>query len=186
MVSLTSLWMPIVLSAVLVFVLSFVANVVLPYHRSDFSQLPSEDEVMEGLRKFNIPPGDYVMPHVAKPADMQLPAYQEKLSSGPVAMMTVMPNGPFAMGTQLAQWFVYCVLMSIIAGYVGSRAVVPGASYLEVFRFVGVTAFAAYSLALWQDSIWYKRRWSTTIKSNVDGLVYALTTAGVFGWLWPN
>ena len=186
MVSLTSLWMPIVLSAVLVFLLSWLVHTVLPYHRSDYGQVPTEDAVMDALRQFNIPPGDYMMPRAMAMADMKSPAFQEKMNKGPVAMFTVMPTGPFAMGAQLAQWFVYCVVVSIIAAYVGSRAVVPGASYLEVFRFVGVTAFASYSLALWQDSIWYKRKWSTTLKSNVDGLLYGLVTAGTFGWLWPN
>jgi hypothetical protein len=55
-----------------------------------------------------------------------------------------------------------------------------------VFRFAGTTAFIGYSVALWQMSIWYRRAWSTTIKATVDGLIYALLTAGVFGWLWPR
>lgn len=42
----------------------------------------------------------------------------------------------------------------------------------------------AASLA--QNSIWYSRKWSSTLKSMFDGLVYGLLTAGVFGWLWPG
>ena len=61
-----------------------------------------------------------------------------------------------------------------------------GESYLHVFRFAGVTAFAGYSLGGWQESIWYQRKLSTTIKNTIDGLIYALFTAGVFGWLWPR
>jgi hypothetical protein len=61
-----------------------------------------------------------------------------------------------------------------------------GSPYLAVFRFVGVTAFIGYSVALWQMSIWYHRSWSTTAKATVDGLIYALLTAGTFGWLWPR
>ena len=53
------------------------------------------------------------------------------------------------------------------------------------FRFVGCTAFIGYAVALWQNSIWFKRKWSTTAKNTFDGLVYALLTAGTFGWLWP-
>ena len=40
-------------------------------------------------------------------------------------------------------------------------------------------------LALWQISIWYHRSWATTIRSTIDGLIYAALTAGFFGWLWP-
>jgi hypothetical protein len=35
-------------------------------------------------------------------------------------------------------------------------------------------------------SIWYSRAWINTIKSTIDGLIYALLTAGTFGWLWPR
>ena len=55
-----------------------------------------------------------------------------------------------------------------------------------MFRFVGASAFLAYTVALWQNSIWLKRAWSSTLKHTFDGLVYALVTAGTFGWLWPR
>jgi hypothetical protein len=186
MVSLTSLWMPILLSAVAVFIVSSVIHMVLAYHRSDHAKLPSEDAVMDALRPFNIPPGDYMMPCSSGPAEMKSPAFLEKFNKGPVAVMTVLPTGQWRMGAQLAQWFVYLLVVGTIAAYVASRAVTPGAPYLEVFRFVGTTAFAAYGLALWQNSIWYKKKWSATIKSTFDALLYGLVTAGVFGWLWPN
>jgi hypothetical protein len=57
---------------------------------------------------------------------------------------------------------------------------------LRVFRFIGAAAFMGYSFALWQMSIWYNRAWSSTIKSTIDGLIYACLTAGTFGWLWPR
>ena len=100
--------------------------------------------------------------------------------------MTVMESGPVSMGPSLAQWFLYCVVVGVFAAYVAGRALEPGAHYLKVFRFAGVTAFVGYSLALWQNTIWYKRAWTTTLKANVDGLVYGLLTAGTFGWLWPK
>jgi hypothetical protein len=55
-----------------------------------------------------------------------------------------------------------------------------------VFRFAGTTAFLGYAFALAHDSIWFKRRWSTTVKFLFDGLLYGLLTAGTFGWLWPR
>lgn len=141
---------------------------------------------MDALRKFNIPPGEYVMPRAGTMKDMSTPEFIEKAERGPVALMTVMPSGPPAMGASLVQWFVYCVVVGVFAAYIAGRALGPGAEYLDVFRFAGTTAFAGYALALWQNSIWYKRAWSTTLKSTVDGLVYALVTAGTLGWLWPG
>jgi len=186
MVSIASLWLPIVLSAIFAFILSSVIHMFLTYHRSDVTGVPQEDQVMSALRGFNIPPGDYMIPHAEGMEGMKSPEFQEKLAKGPVAIVTVLPNGPFNMGKSLTQWFVYCLVVSVFAAYVTSRAVDPGEPYLAVFRFAGATAFAGYGLALFQNSIWWNRKWSATLKSVFDALLYALVTAGTFGWLWPS
>lgn len=186
MVSIVSLWIPILLSAVIVFVASSIIHMFLNYHRNDFGRVPSEDEVMEALRKFNIPPGDYVIPCAGSSEAMKSPEFKEKTAKGPVAFMTVFKGPDFSMGKSLVQWFIYCVVIGVIAAYITGRAVGPGAEYLAVFRFVGCTAFVCHAMALLHNSIWFKRKWSTTLKSMFDGLVYALLTAGTFGWLWPD
>lgn len=185
MVSITALWLPILLSAVIVFIVSSIIHMVLGYHKSDFASLPSEKKVSDALREFNIPPGEYVMPKAESAGDMKSPEYQEKLAKGPVAFMTFMPNGQSSMTSSLIQWFVFTLVVGIFAAYVTGRIYGPDANYLDVFRFSGTTAFLGYSLAQVQDSIWYHRKWSTTFKHVFDGLVYALLTAGTFGWLWP-
>ena len=60
-----------------------------------------------------------------------------------------------------------------------------GSDYLVVFRVVGTSSFMAYGLANLVDSVWKAQPWGTTVRHTVDGLVYSLLTAGVFGWLWP-
>jgi hypothetical protein len=107
------------------------------------------------------------------------------VNEGPNLVLTVMPSGPFSMRRNLLQWFLYCSAISLFAGYIASRALPVGAEYMPVFRFTGTTAFLGYSAALWQMSIWYRRAWPTTVKATIDGLIYALLTAGTFGWLWP-
>ena len=186
MTSLMSLWLPILLSAVFVFVASSIIHMMLRWHRSDYRPVPEEARVMDALRPFAIPPGDYMVPCPASPEEMRSPAFAERLRQGPVMVVTVLPNGNTNMARNLALWFVYLVVVSVFAAYIASRALEPAAGYLRVFRFVGATAFIGYSLALWQMSIWYRRDWSTTIKSTIDGLIYAGLTAGVFGWLWPG
>lgn len=186
MVPVMSLWIPILVGAVLVFIASSVIHMVLKYHNNDFRKLPDEDAVANALRPLNIPPGEYVLPHAGGAEAMKSPEYQEKLNKGPVAMMNVMPNGQWSMGSSLVQWFLYSIVVGIFAAYVAGRALGPGAPYLEVFRFSGTAAFLGYTLALAQTSIWYRRAWSTTLKSMFDGLIYALLTAGAFGWLWPT
>lgn len=186
MVTVTALWLPILLAAVLVFVASSVIHMFLTYHRSDYRQLPREDEVMSALRPFAIPPGEYIVPHAGSMDAMKSPEYADKVTKGPVAFLTVLPNAMPTMGKSLAQWFLYCVVIGIFAAYVTGRALGPGVTYLEVFRFAGVTAFLGYTVALWQQSIWWHRGWMQTLKHTFDGLVYALLTAGVFGWRWPG
>ncbi len=185
MVPVLSLWLPVVVSAVLVFLTSSVIHMLLTYHRNDFGKLPDEDATMEALGKFNIPPGEYVVPYAGSTKNMQSPEFIEKANRGPVAFMTVMPNGIPGMGKSLMQWFAYCLLVGVFSGYIAGCALGAGAPYLAVFRFAGCTAFACYAVALLQNSIWYKRAWSVTLKSSFDGLIYALVTAGAFGWLWP-
>ena len=186
MVSLPSLWLPILLSAVFVFLVSTIIHMFLPYHRADFRKLPSEPEVQEALRKFNIPPGDYMLPCPSGPEGMRSQEFLDRRNQGPVAVMTVMKSGPVSMGRNLSQWFVYCVIVSVFAAYIAGRALEAGTPYLRVFRFAGATAFIGYAVALWQDSIWFKKAWGTTARHTFDGLVYGLVTAGTFGWLWPR
>jgi hypothetical protein len=186
MVPVTSLWMPIVLSAVLVFIVSSIMHMVLTYHRTDLRKLPNEDQAMDVLRSLNIAPGDYAVPCAGSPDAMRTPEFVAKMQKGPILLMTVMPAGAMSMGKSLALWFVYSIVVGVFSGYIAGRALAPGASYLDVFRFVGATAFMGYGLALAQMSIWYHRRWATTLKSIFDGLVFGLFTAGSFGWLWPR
>jgi hypothetical protein len=186
MTSLTALWLPILLSAIAAFVASSIIHMVLPWHKSDYPSLPNEDAVRQALGPLRIPPGDYIVPRPASRQDLGSPGFQKKMEAGPVLVMTVRPNGKMSMGRNLGMWFVYCLVVSYFAAYIASRALAPGADYLQVFRFAGATAFIGYSLALWQMSIWYNRAWSSTIKSTVDGLVYACLSAGFFGWLWPR
>jgi hypothetical protein len=141
---------------------------------------------MDALRPLAIPPGDYVMPRPASAQEMKSPEYVQKRTRGPVVIMTVLPSGPVTMGKQLVLWFIFCVVVGIFAAYVASSTLAPGTLYPKVFQVVGTTAFIGYVLALWPISIWYGRRWSSTVRSSIDGLVYALLTAGVFGWLWPQ
>lgn len=185
MVSIMSLWVPILLSAVAVFLASSVIHMVLGYHGSDFQKLPNEEGVMDALRPFAIPPGQYNMPKADNMKHMGDPDFVARMEAGPMAMMTVLPNGAPKMGGQLGQWFLYSVVVGIFAAYIAGHALGPGAHYLAVFRFVGATAFFCYVVSGWAESIWYKRPWSNTAKNTFDGLVYACLTAGVFGWLWP-
>lgn len=184
MVPVFSLWLPILVSAVLVFVASSLIHMLLKYHASDHRQVPNEAVLADVLRPLE--PGQYTVPYASSMKEMGEPEYMEKMKRGPIAIITMRRPGSAGIGPSLAAWFVFSLAVSIFAAYVAGRALGPGADYLAVFRFTGTAALLAYAVGGWQESIWYGRPWSTTVKNTVDGIIYAVVTAGAFGWLWPG
>jgi hypothetical protein len=186
MTGLDVLWLPILLAAVIVFVASSIIHMGPFWHRGDYPKVADQDRLLDALRPFLPPPGDYLLPRANNMKEMRTPEHMEKLAKGPVVMLTVFPKGPFSMSRNLVQWFVYTLVVSFFTAYITGRALPPGTSYLHVFQIAGASAFVGYSLALVQMSIWYRRGWNLTIKALFDGLIYGLLTAGTFGWLWPH
>jgi len=185
MTSLASLWLPILVSSVFVFIVSSIIHMATPWHKNEYPKLPDEDRFRNAVGPLAIPPGDYMVPRCSAMKEMSSPEMKEKMDKGPNMVLTVLPNGQITMGKPLVLWFVYSVVVSIFAAYVATRALPAAASYLAVFRFAGVTAFVGYTLALWQMVIWYNRSTAATLRGTIDGLIYACVTAGAFGWLWP-
>ena len=186
MVGMRGLWIPIVLSAVIVFFTSFIIHMVLPWHKGDYPPVPDEDKLMDALRPFNLAPGDYMVPRPKGPADMKTPEFKAKMERGPKVVMTVMPNGSGGMGASLAQWFVYLLVVSAFSALIGGRSMHAGTDWHHVFHMIAVVAFLGYVPALWQMTIWYRRGLMLTLRSSIDGLIYAAITGGVFVWLWPR
>jgi len=186
MVSLSSLWLPILLSAVAVFIASSVIHMVVRWHDHDYAKLPQEDSIVEAIRSSGASPGEYLFPCADDPADnMRSPEIREKWARGPAGMLRIYPAGQVNMGKNLVHWFLYCVVVGLFAGYLGAATLGPGTEYLRVFQVVGTAAFLAYAGAIWHDVIWFGARPANALRSIVDGLLYGLLTAGVFGWLWP-
>jgi hypothetical protein len=186
MVSLGSLWLPILLSAGLVFIVSAVVHMVLKYHNKDYSRLPNEDAVRAAIRGGNPAPAQYVLPYCPEMKQMQTPEMKQKFTDGPVAVLNVLRPGVPSMGRPLTQWFIFSLIVSLFVAYVAAQAIPPGARYLHVFRVVGATAFLAYAAGQVPAAIWMGKPWRVAWKEVFDGLLYGLVTAGTFGWLWPR
>ena len=184
MVSLGSLWLPILLSAVAVFVGSSVVWMLLPYHDADFGGLPDEEAVRDALASPDLTPGQYHVPYAPDREAYGSEEIQRKFEEGPVAVITVM-DGPPDMGRQFAGWFLYSLGVGVLTAYVAGRTLPAGAEYLDVFQITGTVAWASYGLAYVGDAIWFGRPWGFSLKMVFDALLYGLLTAGVFGWLWP-
>ena len=183
MVSLLDLWLPILLSAVLVFVASSVIHMALRWHSADFKKLPAEDAVMDALRPFDLAPGDYAAPLPQSMAQMGSPEFKAKTARGPSFALTVLANS--SIGRNLVKWFFYCIVVGLFTAYAASLVLPAGAPYMTVFRVTSTVTFVGYALAIWQSWIWYSRSLGATVRTTVDGLMYALVTGGSFAWLWP-
>jgi hypothetical protein len=186
MVSLGSLWLPILVSAVLVFLVSAIIHMVLKYHNKDYTRLPNEDAVRAAIRAGNPPAAQYVIPYCSDMKDMEKPEMKQKYIDGPVAVMNVMRPGVPKMGKYLIQWFIFTLVVSFFIAYVAAHCLGPGAEYLRVFQVVGAVGFLAYGMGQVPAAIWMGKPWKIAWKELFDGLVYGLVTAGTFGWLWPN
>jgi hypothetical protein len=179
------LWLPILLSAVFVFVMSSILHMVLPFHKGDYKKLPGEEKVLAEMRAQGVQRGHYTFPCPGSMKEMCSPEMIEKYKQGPVGHMIILPSGPPTMGKCLTLWFLYSVLVSFLVAYVASFTVDYGAEYLTVFRLTGTVAVIAYAVGVLCDSIWKGQSWTITLKFVFDGVVYGLVTAGTFSWLWP-
>jgi len=186
MVSLGALWLPVLLSAVLVFLTSFLIHMVLRYHSSDYTPLPNEEAVRTAIRSGNPAPAQYIIPYCANPKDMAAPDMQRKFVEGPVAVLNLKRPGPPTMGPSLVQWFVFTLVVSFFVAYIACHTLQPGTEYLAVFRVVGAVGFLAYAAGQLPAAIWMGKPWRAAWKEAFDGLLYGLVTAGTFGWLWPR
>lgn len=184
-VPLTALWLPILLSAVFVFVASSIMHMVLPYHKSDYQKLPDEDKVRDVLRSVSVQRGLYMFPHCSH-EQMKSPETAAKFKQGPVGTLTILPSAPPNMGKYLGLWFAFCLVVGVFAAYLAGRTLAPGTHYLQVFRVAGTAAFLAYGVGNLANGIWKGLPWSVVIKEVIDGLVFALLTGGTFGWRWPH
>ncbi len=184
MVSIMDLWLPVLLSGVVVFIASALAWTVMPHHKPEWNKAPIEDEILAGIKNSNVAPGQYMFPYVECGKDMQDPDNKARWEAGPWGSLIVFPGLP-SMGRNMGLSFVFYIFVSVVVAYVCTIGLQQGAEYMQVFQLAGVTAFAAYGLGGIPTGIWFGAPMRTFITNAFDALVYALLTAGLFGWLWP-
>ena len=185
LVALTALWLPVLLAAVFVFIASSVIHMVLPYHKSSYRKFSGEDQIRAVIRASNPSPGLYNIPFCTQ-KDMNSDEMKAKFTEGPVGHVIIRPNGAVFLPAFLIQWFVFCLVVGFFAAYLAAPTVNHGAPYRHVFRVVGSAAFLAYCIGGLSNGIWKGFPWKMVILEAFYGLIYALLTAGTFGWLLPR
>ena len=185
MVSLLQLWLPIVLSAVGVFIASSILHMMLRFwHLADYNGFANEDEVGAAIREGSPKPGMYMLPFCTM-ENAKDPETKRKFDQGPVGIMFLRGNGMANMGVTLAQWFVFVVVVSVFVAYVATTTLSTGMDPMLVFSVTGTVAFMAYAFAVFPYGIWWGQPWKAVFKDAVDGLIYGVITGGLFAWLGP-
>ena len=120
MLSLSALWICILVATVLVFVVSSVLHMMLPIHKGDYRKLPKEAELLTAMRTHGVAPGTYSFPFPDSMKDMASPEMIEKYKQGPVGTVTVLPNGVPAIAKSLVLWLLYLAIVSIFVAYLAT------------------------------------------------------------------
>jgi hypothetical protein len=179
------LWLPILLSAVIVWIISAVVWMALPHHKRDFIALPDEDSFMDAVRKSGIKPGNYIFPDFRDSKAMKSEKMQKALSEGPVGHLSVWQT-PLTMGSKMVATFVVYLVVSTLIAYL-TRVALPGAApFAKVFQVAATAGILAYCFAFIPNAVWFGSYKRTIAANIVDGIVYGLITGAIFAWRWPQ
>ena len=179
---LVALWLPILVATVVLWVLSFVAWVVLPHHFGDFKKLDSENEMMELVKQANIPAGNYMFPYSGTKPEQDSKEYQDRYTEGPRGTLNVynMPN----MGINMAQTILYFLITSLTIACITNVACPAGdaeTDFMKVFRIAGTIGVLTYASSGVLHKIWFKaKQWTDML----DGAVYGVALGLIFAALW--
>ena len=184
MIDIVSLGLPILLSAICVWIASAIIWMLLPHHKSDFKGFPDEDATRNALLPQDLAPGQYNIPHLTSRGELRKPEVIKKFEEGPAGFFTIVPKGLPKMGKSMILSLLYYIVIGVFVAYIGGRTLYPSGESLEVFKVTGTVAWLAYGWGIIPEAIWFGRPWSAIIKHLIDTFIYAIITAIIFSWLW--
>jgi hypothetical protein len=185
MSDLPQIWLPILLTAVFIFIASSLIHMAFKWHNSDYKKLPNEDEVRAAIRAGNPDPGMYVFPHCMDMKEMQGEAMKKKYNEGPIGFLTLRKNGVHSMGPMLLQWFLFTLLVAAVAGLLVLQCVGLHAHTHVAGHLVGMVTFLTYAGGSVSNGIWMGKSWGSVAKDVLDALIYATISAFTSIYFWP-
>ena len=183
--AIASLWLPVLVAAIAVFLASSLVHMVLRWHHNDYQRIGNEDAVRAALREGGSGPGQYMTPWCEGMKAANQEPMLSKFREGPIATITLMKTGKPDMGPMLARWFLLNLVLAAAIGAIVLQVYGPGADPRYAGHLAGLITLLAYGAGSIQQSIWMGKVWSTTAKDLLDALIYGVVTALVFMWLWP-
>jgi hypothetical protein len=185
MAFLAQLWLPIVVSAVVVFILSAATHMALPWRKKEWGRFAGQDALQASIT--GLAPGQYSFPVCPDPKEPAMgKEWMARWEKGPSGWLVVAAPGPMTMGKMLAQTFLVYLAVSFLVAYVASLSLGPTTPALTIVRVTSTVGLLAHGVGTIFNSIWYHRPWRVYAMDLFDAVVYAFAMAGVFGWLWPR
>jgi hypothetical protein len=184
MTYLARLWLPIVVSGVVVFILSAASHMILPWRKKEWARLDGQDRLQAALG--GAAPGSYAFPAAPDRKENMGKEWLERWAKGPSGWLTVAPAGPVRMGRNLALSFLAFVGVSFLTAYVASLSLGPATPALAVVRLFSTVGVLAYAVGPIFNSIWYHRPWRAYASDLLDAFIFGFAMAGVFAALWPR
>jgi len=185
MSELPQLWLPILTTAVFVFIASSLIHMVFKWHNADYKKIANEDDVRNVLRASPLAPGQYVLPHCQDMKDMQTEGMMQKYREGPVGLLVILANGTPNMGKLLSQWFLLNLVVAALAACLAVQSFSLQGNSHQAGHLVGMTSFLAYGAGSVCNGIWWGKPWISVAKDLLDALIYGTISALTFMWLWP-
>lgn len=183
--ALLALWLPILLSAVAIFVVSSLIHMLFKWHESTYRKLGNEEEVRAALNAGAPGPGMYVLPHCTDMKRMQEPEMLARYTEGPVGFVTLRRAGPPSIGVPLMQWFLFTVAVAALSALITVQAIGLHAQGQQAGHMIGLISLMVYAVGGLPEGIWMARPWRSVALHALDGAIYATVTALTFMWLWP-
>ena len=180
------LWLPILVASAFCFIASAILWMMGPHHKGDWKAAPNQEGVMAALKQGSATEGAYMFPHADRGNKTAFEESMKLWAEGPAGIMYIFPRGKMNMGGMMTKQLLYFIVANVFVAYVVAHTLPAGTPYIHVFRIAGAIAFMMYALGSAPESIWFGRPWRHFVTNGFDGLVYALLTAGTFGWLWPK
>lgn len=179
------LWLPILLSAVAIFIVSSLIHMLFKWHESTYRKLDNEDAVRAALTAGTPAAGMYVLPHCTDMKQMQEPEMVAKYTAGPVGFITLRPAGTPSLGVPLLQWFLFTLGVAALSAVIAVQAVGLHSDGQQAGHLIGLISLMVYAVGGLPEGIWFGRPWRSVALHALDGLIYATVTALTFMWLWP-
>lgn len=178
--SLSDLWLPILLAGLATHILSTLFWMVFPHHKPEWKRVPVEDDLMDFLQQRQVPADQYMFPFAS--SGREAGSEQFKAKQAKCRGMLVLWERPLEMGPAIVKTLLFFLFASFSIGYVATLSLPAGADFARVFRFVTTVGLLTHVYAKFPNVFWFRMRVATHV---MDGIAYAIATGLIFAALWP-